>query len=108
MRWLKKIFLGSIIILFLFCLSLGAILFYAYKQGPPPIMTTNETILYDQYEQPLFQNDQTTAALHLENISPYFTESLILTEDKDFYKHVGFDIKRIVKAIINNLQSGKL
>lgn len=108
MSWVKKLCLGMAIILFFFCLAFGSILFFAYKQGPPPIMAETETILYDRYDQSIFQNKTETTPLKLEDISSDFTDALLVTEDKDFYKHVGFDFKRMLKAVINNIQAGTL
>lgn len=39
----------------------------------------------------------------LEEISPYLIEATINTEDKYFYKHIGFDYLRIGKAVITNI-----
>ena len=44
----------------------------------------------------------------LEDLSEHTKEAFISIEDKDFYKHHGLNKKRIVKAMINNLKSGKL
>ena len=36
-------------------------------------------------------------------ISPYLVEATLSTEDKYFYKHIGFDYLRIGKAMITNI-----
>ncbi|MGN1295735.1 MAG: transglycosylase domain-containing protein, partial [Bacilli bacterium] len=41
----------------------------------------------------------------LENISDEMKQTLIVSEDKSFYKHSGFDVKRIIKALVNNITS---
>ncbi|HAX73964.1 MAG TPA: penicillin-binding protein, partial [Firmicutes bacterium] len=42
----------------------------------------------------------------LSEISPYVINGFIATEDKNFYSHFGFDIPRIMSAVINNVVSG--
>ena len=41
----------------------------------------------------------------LDDISDYLIKSTIYTEDKNFYKHFGFDFLRIGKAILTNITS---
>ena len=43
----------------------------------------------------------------LEKISPYLIAATIATEDKDFYAHPGFSVVAIIRAILQNLQSGE-
>ncbi len=40
-------------------------------------------------------------------MSDYIIEATIAVEDKNFYKHQGFDILRIMKAMMVNISSGK-
>lgn len=44
-----------------------------------------------------------------ENISPFIKQATIAIEDKDFFKHGGFDVKGILRAGVNNAfgKSGK-
>lgn len=46
--------------------------------------------------------------VELKDISTCFIETLINTEDKNFYNHKGFDYKRIGKSIIDNISSNSL
>ena len=39
----------------------------------------------------------------IKEISPYLVEATLSTEDKYFYKHIGFDYLRIGKAMITNI-----
>ena len=40
-------------------------------------------------------------------ISPYFVAATIATEDKEFYSHPGYDIFAILRAVLQNYQSGQ-
>lgn len=53
----------------------------------------------------LLNNYNKTNSENINNINPKFIEMLLCIEDKDFYKHHGFSIKRIAGATINNLFS---
>ena len=102
---------------FLFLLSLlfaciGAGYYFATTKDAhlyPEKLTLNEQtiLIYDRYEDEvknasaLFYNQ----AVKVENISKYAQNAVICTEDKRFYKHNGFDIKRIAKAALNNARS---
>jgi membrane peptidoglycan carboxypeptidase len=43
----------------------------------------------------------------LAKISPYLVSATIATEDKGFYSHPGFDMFAILRAFIQNYQSGE-
>jgi len=44
----------------------------------------------------------------LENLKEYTKEAFISIEDKNFYTHKGINTKRMLKAALNNLKSGRL
>lgn len=44
----------------------------------------------------------------LKNVSPYFIESLIATEDRRFYEHHGVDPVAVLRAIISDLTHKKI
>ena len=64
--------------------------------------------MYDNQNEVFYEinNLHESSYVNLENISENIIKTVIEIEDKRFYKHSGFDIYRITKAIINNL-SGK-
>jgi len=46
--------------------------------------------------------------VQLDDVPETFIRSLILSEDRDFYHHHGFNIKGIIRAFINNIISFKI
>ena len=54
-----------------------------------------------------FQGNGTNKWVTLSEISQNVIDATISTEDKNFYKHFGFDIPRIIKAGYTNIISGK-
>jgi len=59
-----------------------------------------KTLLYEIY------GEQKRTVINLEEIPDYMKWATIAIEDKDFYKHPGFSLKRIVKSIWVNLTRG--
>ena len=105
MKFLKKIgklftFLGILFIL-------GNIGLYIYCLITPKIqISRNQSYyLFDNNEELIFNN---YSWVELEDISPYLIDATLSTEDKHFYKHIGFDYLRIGKAIITNISSRSL
>jgi len=101
MKWIKKIVKYSFIMLFLFiCFHLGL---YIYCKITPriEINKAQSYYLYDNKSNLIF--DDNDDWINLENISPHLINATIYTEDKYYYKHIGFDYLRIGKALIKNI-----
>jgi len=86
---------------------LGNIGLYIYCLITPKIeISRNQSYyLYDNNESLIFNN---YSWLKLDEISDYLIDATLSTEDKYFYKHMGFDYLRIAKAILNNITSRSL
>ena len=75
----------------------------------PEKLTLNEhtVIVYDRHNEEI-KNTATllqNQTVKIDKISKYVQEAVVSTEDKRFYKHSGFDVKRIAKAVLNNAKS---
>lgn len=100
----KKIILLSLLPLILF-ISVHIVVFvYAYITPKLEINKSKSYYLYDTKNELVFNDDKDWVSL--QEISPYLIEATLSTEDKHFYKHIGFDYLRISKAIINNIIKG--
>lgn len=103
----KKIFF--IITIFIFAISLiltvaGAVLFYnasktdlTLKQGYNPIK------IYDDNNNLITTDSIYYNYTSIYDVSDYIKNAFIAVEDRDFYNHNGFSVKRIFKAMINNI-----
>ncbi len=99
-----KIFKYGMILLILLCVGI----FVYIKTSPKPeIYSANNITLYDSTDTVFFQGNESKAWVSLDEISDNVIKSTIYTEDKNFYKHFGFDILRILKASYINITSGK-
>lgn len=96
----KKIL--KITLLPLLIIVLGNIIFYVYCFLTPKleINKSQSYYLYDNNSKLVFGNNDW---ISLDKISDDLINATISTEDKYFYKHIGFDYLRIGKAAITNI-----
>ena len=100
----KKIKIISAVILIpiiVFILGHVGIYTYCYITPKLEINKSQSYYLYDKNLQIVSGSDSNWVSLS--DISPYLIEATISTEDKHFYKHIGFDYLRIGKAAITNI-----
>ena len=106
MIFIKRVgkILGFLIILFL----IGNIILYTYCFITPRIvLNKNQSYyLYDNEKKLIF--DDSEDWIKINDISPYLIKATMCTEDKYFYKHLGFDYLRIMKALFNNFKTKSL
>ena len=106
MRIFRKIFkFFSFLFVVIFLLLLSA---YGYSKFSPKleIEKANNIVFYDNTETVFYQGTSNNEWINLENISNNIVNATISTEDKYFYKHFGFDILRIMKALYTNIKVG--
>ena len=106
MKVLKKCLKIFIILIGLFIV--GNVCVYTYAKLSPKIeiKNANSFMLFDSDNEVFFQGSGSREWISLDDISPYLIEATINTEDKNFYKHIGFDYLRILKALFVNITSG--
>ena len=102
---IKKIIKFFII---LFLLSILGVFLYVKLSPKITINSANNITLYDKDNNIYFKGSEKKEWVELDEISPYLIDSTIYTEDKNFYKHFGFDFLRIGKALINNLKNNSM
>ena len=71
------------------------------------INTANNMTLYDCNEVAFFKGNESKEWISLDDVSDHVIKATISTEDKNFYKHFGFDFLRILKASYINIINGK-
>ena len=106
MKVLKKCLKIFVILIGIFIV--GNICVYTYAKLSPKIeiKNANSFMLFDSDNEVFFQGSGSREWISLDDISPYLIEATINTEDKNFYKHIGFDYLRILKALAVNITSG--
>lgn len=90
-------------------LAVGVLLII-YLAGPPPLADEEPTVYYSENEETIGEegSDVNGGWVSLDDISPHVIDATLMIEDRDFFNHFGFDIKRIIKAALVNLQSGSV
>ncbi len=78
---------------------------YAFFSPKIELKSSNQFYIYDKDDKMVYEGSQTTEWVDLENISPNLINAVISIEDKNFYKHKGFDYLRIAKAMLSNLKN---
>lgn len=86
-------------------LSYSSILLYAKLSPKLSIDSANGYYLYDNEGNQI--EEGTDEWISLSQMSPYIINATISVEDKNFYKHSGFDYLRIIKAMLINIKNGK-
>ena len=89
----------------LFILCVVGIFCYVKFSPKITINSANNITLYDKDNNIFFKGSEKKEWVELEDISTYLIDSTIYTEDKNFYKHFGFDFLRIGKAMITNFKN---
>lgn len=104
-RLTYKFFLISIILLILFVVSLYI---YAYLQPKTEIKNANTYFIFDKNNELVYQGSSSKKWTKLNNVSKDYIDAVISIEDKNFYKHSGFDYLRILKAGFNNIKRKRI
>ncbi len=112
MKIIRKILL-ILFLAFLACVLIGFGYYLAVTKKVslrPEKLILNEksVVVYDQNNLAVqntatFAPHQTVAS---DDIPQYTKQAFVDTEDRRFYQHGGFDIKRIVRAAMNNVKAG--
>ena len=106
MKRIKFTFKLIIFFFISFVVTMSGLYLYAYLSGSIDIKTSNSFYIYDNKNELVYQGSGNSEWVDLESVSPYFLDAIISTEDKYFYKHMGFDYLRIAKSMYTNFKNG--
>lgn len=107
MKFRRKLIKVCIAFLVLIMLGIGGAYIYAKVMPKLEINAANSLVLYDANGEVFFQGNEKNEWIALSDMSQYVIDATISTEDKNFYKHKGFDIPRIIKATYINIKNMK-
>lgn len=100
--------------LFIGCLAMGAalvfylaVLVYAKTLGPPPLAVPQSSLYFAADGTVIGETNsgQKRYWVSLDDMSPYLVQATIAIEDQGFYRHHGFDFKRIAGAALADLKA---
>ena len=100
---------ASIYIGILILICLLVVILLAKVLGPPPLNVSQSNLFYADDGTVVGESNsgQKRFWIHLDEISPNIVNATIAVEDKTFYKHYGFDLKRMIGAVIVNVKAMK-
>ena len=107
MKLLKKMLKISLFLFIVIFIIMFSTYGYSKLSVKLEIKNANNITLYDKNGNIFFMGNGTNEWIEIEKISKYLIDATISTEDKNFYNHYGFDIKRIIKAGWTNFINGK-
>lgn len=108
MSLLKKIIKINIILLIIFILFIISLYIIAYYSPVLDIKSYGQYYLYDDKNNIVYQGSKTNKWVSLDDISPHMKNAIISIEDKNFYKHRGFDYLRIIKTLFLNVKNKEI
>lgn len=115
-KWAKRIGVALVIVFAVCVLATGSLFAYFAKDLPSPdkIIENNRsqtTKIYDRTGNTVLyeiHGDQNRTVVQLSDIPQNVRNATIAIEDKDFYKHHGFDVVGIFRAVFRDVTTGSL
>lgn len=105
MRKLRFFTKSTIFLFFIFLICMTGLYTYAYFSPKLQLTNIGQMYIYDNENTLVYQGSGTSEWVNLEDISSYLIDAVISVEDKNFYKHQGFDYLRIAKAMALNIKN---
>lgn len=102
---MKKIRRLILLFILLLLITFSGIFIYIKLAPKITINSANKITFYDSANSVFFTGSGDNEWANIDDISSYLVDSTIYTEDKNFYKHFGFDFFRICSALYNNIIS---
>ena len=88
-----------------FVVCIWGIYLYAYISPKIVLNSANRIYLYDNKEELVFESNNNNDWVSLKDISKYVRNATIISEDKSFYDHSGFDFPVLIQN--NNVCTGR-
>ena len=108
MGLIKKIFKFVFLLIIIILISSVGLYIYAFFSPELDIKNANQFYIYDDKDELIYQGSGNNEWVSLNEISPNLINAVLATEDKNFYKHHGFDYLRIIKAMYINIKNGSI
>ena len=97
---------GKYCLFFMLIIIIGLLGLYAYAWSNPKLDFTNVSNIsyYDKDGRVFGEMHGTNNWIELKEVSPHLLNATIAIEDRNFYRHAGFDLRRIVMAAFINVK----
>ncbi|WP_241655859.1 transglycosylase domain-containing protein [Halobacillus litoralis] len=86
------------------------VLIFAITQGPPSLMTEQNTVYYGKDGEIIGEDRGAEERywIDIEDMPEAIKEATLAIEDRRFYEHFGFDLKRIASAALTDLRQMRM
>ena len=106
MKFIKYNFKIFVFLLFSGLVCISFLYAYAFLSPAIDIKSSNSFYIYDNKNELVYLGSGNNEWVNLDDVSPYFIDAIVSTEDKYFFNHIGFDYLRILKSLYTNLRNG--
>ena len=108
MKVIRFLYKFGIISFFTGLVIIVGLYLYAYFSPKITLNTANAINIYDRNKIAVYQGSDGREWVKLKDVSPYVINAIISVEDKNFYKHNGFDYLRIIKTLFTNFKEKRI
>lgn len=108
MRILRFAFKAGLFLFISFIVVIIGLYTYAFLSPKLELKRAGQFYIYDGNDELVYQGSRTSKWVDLDDINYNLINAVISVEDKNFYKHHGFDYLRIAKAMYLNIKNKKI
>ncbi len=102
-------FIKTFIISFISIIFIHVVLYtWAYFTPKINISSANNISIYDKDENIIFTGNNEKEWVSIKDINKNLINATVSVEDKNYYRHLGFDYARIIKAMFLNIKNIKI
>jgi penicillin-binding protein 2D len=107
LKYIRAFAFVSLILAILFSIGIIGVIAFAKIEGAPPLAVPQTTIFYADDGSKIGEshNGQKRYWVNLDQISPTLINATIAVEDRKFFEHYGFDMKRIAAAALADIKA---
>lgn len=112
LRWWPLFGLASLLGLSMLSLLGGFLYFYAGGEVPAPdeLVIPDPTVVFAANGEQIATLDPAAVRRNVElaSLPPHVPQAVLAAEDRRFYDHIGFSSSALVRALLENLTSGRI
>lgn len=106
-KWFIRLFIGALILYFIYIFGYSFLVDVPSLKDKNPKLTAMMEYRINQWEREGKKIKINQIWVSLNRISPYLVKAVLISEDDKFYRHYGFDIEGMKKAIEKDLKAKK-
>ncbi|MFV0275228.1 MAG: transglycosylase domain-containing protein [Bacilli bacterium] len=105
MKFIMKTIKFTVILVFLGIIVLAGLYGYAKISPKLTIKNSSSIYMYTATDDLFYQSNGTSSWVSIDNINENLIHATLSVEDKNFYKHQGFDYLRLASAMTTNIMT---